>query len=204
MMEPADLRERNDVAHSGRLNCARHGTVPIEREMGPRLVVVGEVASQDTSQVFLVEDDDVIEALAQKVLWAKIWFAEGDGLFDLKGGPVCRWGICDIEVEHSSPVVRENDESKQGAKRCGGHREEVGRHEITDVIIEESSPGWRRRFANVDPVLGNGGLRNVDADLEKLAVDPGRPPQRVGFGHPADEVSDFPCHRGTSRIPSLS
>ena len=64
MMEPADLRERNDVAHPGRLNCARHGTVLVEREMGPRPLVVGEVASQDTSQVLLVEDDDVIEALA--------------------------------------------------------------------------------------------------------------------------------------------
>lgn len=32
--------------------------------MGPRLVVVGEVASQNASQVFLVKNDDVIETLA--------------------------------------------------------------------------------------------------------------------------------------------
>ena len=30
----------------------------------------------------------------------------------------------------------------------------------------------------------------------------GAPPQRVGFGHPADEVSDFACHRGTSGFPA--
>ena len=168
-MEPADLRERNDVAHSGRLNCARHGTVLIEGEMGPRLVVVGEVALQDTSQVLLVEDDDVIEALApdasdhsfaerilprtscggenfldpesldrarelapvdavavaQKVSWAMFGFAEGDRLFDLKGGPVCRRRLCDIEVKHSSPVVGKDDEREQDAEGRGGDFEEV-------------------------------------------------------------------------------
>ena len=63
MMEPTDLWERNDVAHPWWFDCSRHGTILVEREMGPRLVVVGEVALQDSSQVFLVEDDDVIEAL---------------------------------------------------------------------------------------------------------------------------------------------
>ena len=32
--------------------------------MGPRLVVIGEITSQDASQVFLAKDDDVIETLA--------------------------------------------------------------------------------------------------------------------------------------------
>ena len=45
------------------VDLARHGAVLAEREIRPRLLVVGEVALQDTSQVLLVENDDVIEAL---------------------------------------------------------------------------------------------------------------------------------------------
>ncbi len=86
--------------------------------------------------------DRAAKAVGHRSLsWAMIWLAEGDGLFDLKGGPVCRRRICDIEVKHSSSVVGEDDESEQDAERRGRDREEVDRHEIADVIIEESAPG---------------------------------------------------------------
>ena len=45
MVEPADLRERDHVTHLRRLDCARFGAVAVERLMGPRLVVVGDVAT---------------------------------------------------------------------------------------------------------------------------------------------------------------
>ena len=52
VMEPTDLWELNDVAHPWWFDCSRHGTILVEREVGPRLVVIGEVASQNASQVY--------------------------------------------------------------------------------------------------------------------------------------------------------
>jgi len=52
-------------------------------------------------------------------------------------------------------------------------------------------------------VFGDRGLANFDAELEELAMDPGRTPERVGE---ADELPDFECHlrsaAASSRFPS--
>jgi hypothetical protein len=37
----------------------------------------------------------------------------------------------------------------------------------------------------------NGGLADLDAELKQFPVDAARPPQRVGFAHAADQITDF-------------
>src|SRR6266852_1478147 len=64
MMESADLGQRNDAALLGWLNGARLGRILLECEMGARAEVVAEVAAQTTTEVSLVQDDDVVEKLA--------------------------------------------------------------------------------------------------------------------------------------------
>ena len=48
----------------GQLDRPEVGSVLVEREMGARLMVVGEVAGQDAAEVSLAENEHVIQALA--------------------------------------------------------------------------------------------------------------------------------------------
>jgi hypothetical protein len=64
MMEAADLRERDNLAGSGRVYRSALRTILGEREMRSRFVVILKVGRQHTAQVTLSEDDDVIEAFA--------------------------------------------------------------------------------------------------------------------------------------------
>jgi hypothetical protein len=55
-------------------------------------------------------------------------------------------------------------------------------------------------------ILGDRGLTNVDAELEKLSMDAGSTPQRIGQAHGADQLANFERHlrsaAATSRLPS--
>lgn len=64
MMRPANLRDHRDLAHLGWLHYSGLRTVLGKTAVGPRLVVVVEVSSQDLPEVVLVEDHDVVGALA--------------------------------------------------------------------------------------------------------------------------------------------
>ncbi len=66
-------------------------------------------------------------------------------------------------------------------------------------FFEEGPPALRRRPPVMDHVLGYCGLREVDAKLEQLSVDPGCAPQWVFAGHAADEVADLPADGRSAR-----
>ena len=64
MVQAADfwnLQDRDRLEAGDRPNI---GCVLVEREMGARLMVIGEVPRQDSTQVPFVEDQDMVEALA--------------------------------------------------------------------------------------------------------------------------------------------
>jgi hypothetical protein len=56
-----------------------------------------------------------------------------------------------------------------------------------------SAPGWWP--STLGHILGNACLTDIDADLEKLAVDARRPPEWIGDAHLADQLSYFERHR---------
>jgi hypothetical protein len=62
VMKSADLRNRNDAPARWRLQVAPIGVVVVEGLMRAGGVVVGEIPTQQTSEVPFVEHDDVIEA----------------------------------------------------------------------------------------------------------------------------------------------
>jgi len=64
MMKATDLRERDHVAHLGRLDRARHGTVVVQRPVSARVMVVGDVAAENWAEMLLVEDQEMVEALS--------------------------------------------------------------------------------------------------------------------------------------------
>ncbi len=64
LVKPADLRNRDHLAAVWRLDGASIRAVFVEREMGPRAVIVIDVRDQDAAQMALVNHEYVIQALA--------------------------------------------------------------------------------------------------------------------------------------------
>src|SRR2546427_8860285 len=70
-----------------------------------------------------------------------------------------------IKVNDSASFMRQHNEYKKHAQSSRRYREEVDRHEIAGVIIEEGSPRLGRRGAPFWHESGNGTFRNLDAQL---------------------------------------
>ncbi len=64
VVQPADHRYREHTAAITRLDLARDRRVSIEGQMRSSFVVVHEVRSKNSSEMLLVEDDDVVQALS--------------------------------------------------------------------------------------------------------------------------------------------
>src|SRR5271154_966019 len=63
------------------------------------------------------------------------------------------------------------------------------------MIAEECLPTLRRRAPLPRHILGDAGLADLDAELEKLTMDSRRSPQRVGDAHLSDQPANFQRHR---------
>src|SRR5262245_42901493 len=63
VVQAADFRKLHDPARLGARDGSKVGCVLVEREMGARLMVIGEVPGQDSTQVSFAEDKNVVEAL---------------------------------------------------------------------------------------------------------------------------------------------
>jgi hypothetical protein len=59
-------------------------------------------------------------------------------LAELLGGPRHGWMSRDGDMHDASALMREDDEGKQEPIRCGRDDEEIGGHDLADVIVEES------------------------------------------------------------------
>ena len=64
MVEAADFRKCDHITVGDGLHAARRRRVFRQREVGPCLVIVGDISAERVPQMRLVEDDDVIETLA--------------------------------------------------------------------------------------------------------------------------------------------
>ena len=62
------------------------------------------------------------------------------GFDDLLGCPARSWMSRDVEVDNHAAVVSEHDEAVQDAKRRCRYREEVDRHEVSNMVVQESPP----------------------------------------------------------------
>ena len=64
MVKPADLRNRDHLAAVWRLDRASIRAVFVERQMGPRAVIVIDVRDQDPAQMPLVNHDHMVKTFA--------------------------------------------------------------------------------------------------------------------------------------------
>jgi hypothetical protein len=64
VMQAADVWDLDDRAAGRRLRSPRDGSILVQREVSPPLVIIGEVTLEVAAQGALVPHDDVIESLA--------------------------------------------------------------------------------------------------------------------------------------------
>ena len=143
VVEPTDLRPRNDGAVFGWLHGARLGRVFLERQMRTRAVIVAEVAAQTTTQVPLVQDDDVVEelaadcadhALGEGVLPRRA--RSGDSLGDADASdPLPKLGAVDaVAIAEQVAGRRVTGERLDDLLRSPGGRGAIGDVEVYDLI----------------------------------------------------------------------
>ena len=85
-----------------------------------------------------------------------------------------------------------------------GHDEEIGGRDLVNVIGEERPPRLAWRALATRHVFRDRGFADVDAQLQELAVNPRRAPQRIHDRHRANQRADVSRHRGSSRtVPTL-
>ena len=64
MMQGADLRERDGSSYPAWLDRARVRTILVKRKMRAGALVIVDVRVENSAQMALIEDQDVIQALA--------------------------------------------------------------------------------------------------------------------------------------------
>jgi hypothetical protein len=127
-------------------------------------------------------------AIAEKVGWRGV---VRERLHELLGRPGRGGMLGHVEVEDPPPMVGEHDENEEDAQVGGGHREEIGRDQVPDMVGEERAPGLRRRGVTFRDQPGDGPLADVDAKLLEFAVNSGGAPQGIRRSHSQDEAPDL-------------
>jgi hypothetical protein len=77
----------------------------------------------------------------------------------------------DSDVPDPSPMVSEEHENEQEPVGRRRDHEEVGSHDLADVISQECAPGLRGRPVPTSHVFSHGRLRDVDPEFQQFAVN---------------------------------
>jgi len=64
VMQSINFRELYDLAHFGGMNRSNVGRVHVQRSVWAPLVVIGEITTEDSFEMALVENNDVIQTLS--------------------------------------------------------------------------------------------------------------------------------------------
>src|SRR5262252_8171350 len=116
---------------------------------------------------------------------------EGKGFKQLLRRPFgCRVSR-NVEVNNASLIMCENHEDKQHFKPNGVDSKEVDGRELRNVIIEERSPGLRWWLWTPNHVFGDRSLRDINAQLHQLAVDPRCAPNWVLTADRSNQIADL-------------
>jgi hypothetical protein len=106
-------------------------------------------------------------------------------------------------MNQASALMCRNQKHKRQPEINRRHHEEIYRHQLLDVVIEESTPGLGGRLQSPNPIFGDRCLRHLDAGHEQLSVNPRGSPRWVGQSHFAKEPSDFLSSIGSSGPAAL-
>ena len=116
---------------------------------------------------------------------------EREGINDLLSRPFGA-GICrNVEMNNVSPVMPQNDENIQHAKRRGRQCKEVAGRDIPNVIVEKRTPSLGRWLARANHVLGYRPFGHMVAQQKQFGQDSGCAPGWVFAGHAPNQVTNL-------------
>jgi hypothetical protein len=117
----------------------------------------------------------------------------------LAGKPDLRGILGDLEVNDPSAVEAEHNQGIEEPECRGGNHKHVNRRNVGQVVAQKGPPRRGGDLGTPRHPPPNGGLADLDAELEQFPWMRGAPPQRVGFAHAADQITDFCADLGSSR-----
>src|ERR1700687_3319213 len=109
-----------------------------------------------------------------------------EGFRNLIWHPFCGRMRCAAKPKNLPPAMPHDQQAVEQTKRDCRDDEQIHRRDAVGMIIEKCFPTLGRRASTPGHILGHARLPDIDAELEKLAVDPRRSPQRIGNAHLAD------------------
>src|ERR1700730_15295146 len=93
-------------------------------------------------------------------------------LSELIGDPFGRWMCSNSEPQKLPPAMTHNQQAIEQPKRDCRHHEQVHRGNPISMVTKERPPSLRGRNPLRHHIFGHAGLADIDAKLEKLAMDP--------------------------------
>src|SRR5262249_58689632 len=108
------------------------------------------------------------------------------GRRQLVGNPFRRGASGDPEPQDLSPAMADHQQSIEKSEGDGRNDKQVHRRNAIRMVAQERLPALGRWSSPARHILGDARLPNVDAELEQLAVDAWRTPQRIGDTHLPD------------------
>ena len=105
----------------------------------------------------------------------------------------------DGRVHDFPAIVAEDDRNVEQPKRRAGYDKHIDGGDTLGLIAQEAAPARRRPTSSSHHILGNGGLADLDAELEKFTVYPRRAPERVGAAHLPNQITNLAIQRGHIR-----
>lgn len=99
-----------------------------------------------------------------------------------------------------SSVMSEDDQGIEKLECRGRDNEHVDRGNVGQVVMQKATPGRGGDFRPPRHVSADRGLADFEPELEQFSVDLGRPPERVGQAHVADQITDLGAHLGSSQM----
>src|SRR5947207_4960085 len=106
---------------------------------------------------------------------------------DLACDPVRGRMGCDVDPDKVSAGQPNDDKGIEQVEANGRNNEQVHGGDVRRVLTQEGAPALGRRSTSLDHVLRDAGLSDFEAELEQLAMDARRTPQRIVNAHPPDQ-----------------
>src|SRR6478735_1106834 len=114
-------------------------------------------------------------------------FSPRECLCDLACNPFRGRMWCDVDPDKFSALQSNDDEDIEHVEANGRGNEQVHGGGVGRMATQEGAPPRGGRSSSLDHILRDAGLSDLKAELEQLAVDARRSPQRIVNAHPSDQ-----------------
>jgi hypothetical protein len=118
------------------------------------------------------------------------------GLGDLSREPNLHRVLGNLEMDDSPSMVIKYNHGIEHPKRRGRDDEHVDRDDDCHMVPQKAAPSRGGSLRAPRQIPSNGGLTDLDAELEEFAVDTRWAPKRVVAAHLTDQVAYFVTRLG--------